>query len=82
LDDFKSIIDLESIKTNRSLINGDLLVSKRGHETKKKCSNRVTAIKANCCAKGKLFICFLSAPSAHISFFANFRHISCSETAH
>ena len=47
------------------------VTSKRGHETKKTCSNRVpdmtcsaaehlklTAVKANCRAKGKLFICF------------------------
>ena len=42
----------------------------------------LTAVKANCRAKGKLFICFWSALSAHISFFSTFRRISRSETAH
>ena len=63
--------------------------SKRGHETKKHvllgCQTwrvlppniwSLTAIKANCLAKGELFICFWSASSAHISFFSTFRHIS------
>ena len=62
---------------------------KRGHETKKhdligRQTWRVlppnvwslTAVKANCHAKGKLFICFWSARSAHISFFPTFTHIS------
>ena len=40
------------------------------------------AVKANCCAKAKLFICFWSARSAHISFFSTFRHISRSESVH
>ena len=73
-----------------------LVASKLGHEIKNTCSNRVpdmtcfaakhlkfrTAVKANCHAKGTLFICFWSASSAHISFFSTFRHISRSETAH
>ena len=42
----------------------------------------LTAVKANCCAKGNLFMCFWSAHSALISFFSTFRHISYSETAH
>ena len=42
----------------------------------------LTAIKANCPSKGKLFICFWSMCSAQISFFLTFRHISRSETAH
>ena len=42
----------------------------------------LTAIKANCRSKGKLFICFWSMCSAQISFLLTFRHISRSETAH
>ena len=72
-----------------------LVPSKRVHETIKHVLKRcqtwrvlppniwiLIAVKANCRAKGKLFICFWSALSAHISFFSTFRHISLSETAH
>ena len=71
------------------------IASKHGHETKKHvligCQTwrvlapniwSLTAVKANCHAKGELFICVWSASSAHISFFSTFRHISSSETAH
>ena len=40
----------------------------------------LTAVKANCRAKCKLFVCFWSAHFAHILFFLTFRHISRSET--
>ena len=40
----------------------------------------LTAVKANCCTKCKLFVCFWSAHFAHILFFFTFRHISRSET--
>ena len=42
----------------------------------------LTAVKANCRAKGKSFICFWSACSAHISFFSTFGYVSSSKTAH
>ena len=70
------------------------VASKCEHE-KKTCSNKcqtwcvlppniwsLTAVKANCCAKCKLFVCFWSGHFAHISFFLTFRHTSRSETAH
>ena len=79
-------------KKNRPI---PLVPSKRVHETIKHVLKRCqtwrvlppniwisTAVKAKCRAKGKLFICFSSALSAHISFFSTFRHISRSETAH
>ena len=72
-----------------------LVASKLGHEIKNTCLIgcqtwhvlppniwSLTAVKANCRAKGKLFICFWSASSPQISFFSTFRHISRSETAH
>ena len=42
----------------------------------------LTAVKANCRAKGKLFVCFWSARSAHNSFFSTFMHISLLKKAH
>ena len=64
------------------------VASKRGNETKKHVliggqtwhvswANiwSLTAVKANCRAKGKLFTRFWSARSAPISFFSTFRHI-------
>ena len=59
-------------------------------QDRKTCSNGVKDMKCfaakhlkfDCRTKRKLFICFLSARSVHISFFSTFRHISHSETAH
>ena len=57
------------------------VASKRGHETKKVpdvtcfAAKHLTAVKENRRFKGKLFICFLSARSAHVSFLSmTFRH--------
>ena len=43
----------------------------------------LTAVKANCRAKGKLFICFWLVHFPHTSFLSTvrFMYISCSETA-
>ena len=42
----------------------------------------LTAVKANWHANGKLYVCFLSARCAHISFLSFFSHISRLEAAH
>ena len=58
------------------------VASKRGHETKKVpnvtcfAAKHLTAVKENRRFKGKLFICFWSARSAHVSFLSmTFRHV-------